>query len=223
VMQLVGVERFSGICSDSAANTRKARELLAKAVPALLNLSDCCHHLQNTAKDITKLTDFKTFVSNLRKIVSYFRRSTKASAELATTRAEDGITRGLQSIGRTRFASIYWSADALKTCLPSIRQLISSGKLQLSRKLALLQEGNMASMKFEQALIQYTSILAPIARAIKSLEATDATAADVFVFWLGIASSLRELFARPEDETGVSPALAQKITGIINKRYKEII
>lgn len=81
----------------------------------------------------------------------------------------------------------------------------------------------MVSMKFEQELTRYTSILAPIARAIKSLEATDATAADVYLFWLGIASSLKALFARPEDETGIPLELAQKITGIVNKRYKGII
>ncbi|KAH9858440.1 ribonuclease H-like domain-containing protein [Lenzites betulinus] len=228
VMEAVGVERFSGVCSDSAGNTRKARALLAKEIPTLLDLPDCCHHLQNTSKDITKLTDFKGFISNLRKIVQYFRRSTKASTELTSIRIEDGVTRGLQSVGKTRFATVYWSAKSLRACLPSIRQLISSGKLTLTRKtakfdLALLQEGNMTSMKFEQALTQYTSILAPIARAIKSLEATDATAADVFVFWLGIASTLRDLFARPEEETGISSELAQKITGIVNKRYKEII
>ncbi len=78
-------------------------------------------------------------------------------------------------------------------------------------------------MKFEQELTRYTSILAPIARAIKSLEATDATAADVYLFWLGIASSLKALFARSEHETGIPRELAQKITGIVNKRYKGII
>lgn len=81
----------------------------------------------------------------------------------------------------------------------------------------------MVSMKFEQELTRYTSILAPIARAIKSLEATDATAADVYIFWLGIASTLRDLFGRPEDETGIPHELAKKITAIVNKRYKEII
>ncbi|CDO75074.1 hypothetical protein BN946_scf184703.g4 [Trametes cinnabarina] len=232
VMEVIGIERFSGICSDSAGNTRKARELLAKEISGLLNLPDCCHHLQNTAKDITKLPDFKDFIRNLRKIIQYFRRSTKASNDLTAARLEEGLTRGLQSIGKTRFASVYWSAESLRACLPLMRHLVSNGKLVIPRKgsyqqakfdVALLQENNMASMKFEQQLTRYTTILAPIARAIKSLEATDTTAADVYVFWLGVASTLQELFAQPEEESGIPPELARKITGIVNKRYKSII
>ncbi|TBU37678.1 hypothetical protein BD309DRAFT_875954 [Dichomitus squalens] len=69
----------------------------------------------------------------------------------------------------------------------------------------------------------YTTILAPIARALKALESTDATAADVFVFWLGIVSSLHDLFRRPEFETGISQPLIKKVTTIVNTRYKEII
>ncbi|OJT07823.1 hypothetical protein TRAPUB_1283 [Trametes pubescens] len=228
VMESVGVERFSGVCSDSAGNTRKARQLLASEVPGLIDMPDCCHHLHNTAKDITKLSEFKGFISNLRKLVTYFRKSTKASADLTAAQVEEGLTRGLQSVGKTRFATVYWSAESLRGCLPVMRQLYSSGKLSISKKkakfdTALLQENNMVSMKFEQELTRYTSILAPIARAIKSLEATDATAADVYLFWLGIASSLKALFARSEHETGIPRELAQKITGIINKRYKGII
>lgn len=68
-MDSVGIERFSGVCSDSAGNTRKARQLLAEEIPGLLDLPDCCHHLHNTAKDITKLGEFKgvrTLTSRLR-------------------------------------------------------------------------------------------------------------------------------------------------------------
>ena len=78
-------------------------------------------------------------------------------------------------------------------------------------------------MQFEQDLDRYISILAPIGRAIKSLEATDTTAGDVYIFWLAIASTLRDLFARPESHTGITRELAQKVTGIVNRRYKEVI
>ncbi len=59
VMEQVGIDRFSAVCSDNTGNTRKARELLAKEIPGLLNLLDVCHHLHNTAKDITALIEFK--------------------------------------------------------------------------------------------------------------------------------------------------------------------
>ncbi|TBU55402.1 ribonuclease H-like domain-containing protein [Dichomitus squalens] len=226
IMSEIGIERFSGICSDNTGNTRKARELLAKSIPGLINMLDCCHHLHNTSKDITNLSDFKTMISNLRKIVKYFRKSPLAAALLTDARMEEGIARGLQSVGRTRFATFYWSAESLKSSLPVMRQLVSSGKISLKNATfdtALLQGGNMASMSFERDLFMYTTILTPIARSLKALESTDATAADVFVFWLGIVSTLDDLFQRPEFETGISQSLIKKVTTIINTRYKEII
>ncbi|KAI0634079.1 ribonuclease H-like domain-containing protein [Trametes polyzona] len=227
VIKRVGEDRFSGICSDNTGNTRKARELLVLDLPYIINLQDCCHQLHNTSKDITQLSDFRELVSSLRKIVKYFKKSNIAAAELSSARAEEGAgLRGLQSIGKTRFATVYWSANSLCASLPLIRRLVSSGKLVLrdvSFEKALLEEGTVAGMHFEIQLRRYISIVGPIARAIKSLEATDATAADVFVFWHSIAATSRDLLGRPETETSITPVLAEKIRGIINKRFKEII
>jgi hypothetical protein len=58
VIDSVGRERFSGICSDSTGNTKRARELVAEEVPGLIILADPCHHLNNLAKDLCKHTFF---------------------------------------------------------------------------------------------------------------------------------------------------------------------
>jgi hypothetical protein len=63
----------------------------------------------------------------------------------------------------------------------------------------------------------------PIARTIECLESTDANVADVFIFWLAIAATLREAFDRPFSETGILPELANKVTAIVNCRYKAFI
>lgn len=69
----------------------------------------------------------------------------------------------------------------------------------------------------------FTSVLAPLARAIKALEATNTTAGDVFLFWIALAASLDNLLSKPEDVTGISTTLASKVRGIINKRYSSFI
>ncbi|KAI0755573.1 ribonuclease H-like domain-containing protein [Fomes fomentarius] len=225
VMKQVGIDRFSAVCSDNTGNTRKARELLAKEIPGLLNLLDVCHHLHNTAKDITALIEFKVLIANLRDIIKYFRKSTIASTELTILRLQDGVSRGLESIGKTRFATVYWAAESVKRCLPQLQQLMDSGKVPLKKLTfdpALLKSGR-ASMQFEQDLDRYISILAPFGRAIKSLEATDTTAGDVYIFWLAIAATLHDLFALAEEHTGITRELAQKVTSIVNRRYKEVI
>jgi hypothetical protein len=34
------------------------------------------------------------------------------------------IGRGLQSIGDTRFGTIYWAAESLRRCLPALRNIV---------------------------------------------------------------------------------------------------
>ena len=62
--------------------------------------------------------------------------------------------------------------------------------------------------------------MAPIARSIKALEGRVTNAADVYIFWLAIAASLRNLFSQDQD---IDNELAQKVTAIVNRRYKEFI
>jgi len=87
----------------------------------------------------------------------------------------------------------------------------------------LFQPRSRVTMEYMNDLAVYTSIMAPIARSIKSLESRAANAADVFIFWLAIAASLRDLFSMPPHVTGITSELAGKITKIVNRRYKEFI
>jgi hypothetical protein len=53
------------------------------------------------------------------------------------------------------------------------------------------------------------------------LEAAHANASDVFIFWLAIAATLNDLFAKGSEKTGIARSLAYEVTAIFNKRYKE--
>lgn len=81
---------------------------------------------------------------------------------------------------------------------------------------------NRASGKysaFEQILLQYINIVAPIIQSLWSLKAAHANASDVFVFWL--AATLNDLFSRGPNATGITLSFANGVTGIFNKRYRE--
>jgi len=71
--------------------------------------------------------------------------------------------------------------------------------------------------KFEQALLQYVNIVAPVIRSLWSLEAAHANALDVFVFWLAITATLKDLFSKGHEKTGIPSSLANQITAIYNK------
>jgi len=75
--------------------------------------------------------------------------------------------------------------------------------------------------KFEQSILQYITIVAPIIRALWSLEAAHANASDVFIFWLAIIATLNDLFSKGPNVTGVPVSLAREVTAIINKQYHE--
>ena len=80
-----------------------------------------------------------------------------------------------------------------------------------------------ASFRFAQDVSRYNLIAAPFAHAIRSLEHSDTTAADVFAFWTGIQLSLRKLFAQGEHITGIGQDLEQQVTDITNRRYKQFV
>lgn len=65
--------------------------------------------------------------------------------------------------------------------------------------------------------------MGPIVHSLWSLEASTANAADVYIFWLAICASLRELFDADPDQSGISHELASKVRAIVNKRVKSFI
>ena len=46
-----------------------------------------------------------------------------------TSRAELGISRGLESVGETRFATIYWSLDSVLRGIPSFVSIVRNPAL----------------------------------------------------------------------------------------------
>ena len=82
---------------------------------------------------------------------------------------------------------------------------------------------SLTCQRFGIMLGQYITIVGLLACSLWSLESSSANAADVFTFWLAIATFLRWLFALGQMKTGISETLARKVTAIVNRRYKSMI
>jgi hypothetical protein len=163
-------------------------------------------------------------VSHLQATVKFFSKSNIAVAELRKARNDVNITTGLVKVGKTRFATNWAAASALNRCLPLIRDLVEEGKIKLRKKnLHQLFTTQTRYLRFQLQLVQYIAIVGPLARSLWSLEASQANAADVFIFWLAIASNLKDIFSKSSDTTGISQTLARQVTAIINRRYKAMI
>ncbi|KAF8484534.1 ribonuclease H-like domain-containing protein [Russula ochroleuca] len=222
----IGKEKFAAVCSDSTGNTKKGRKTIHEEVRTIIDLGDCCHHIQNTIKDINKLSDLREMVSHLQATVKFFSKSNIVVAELRKARNDVDITTGLVKVGKTRFATHWAAASALNRCLPLIRDLVEEGKIKLSQRKKNLHQlftTQTRYLRFQLQLVQYIAIVGPLAHSLWSLEASRANAADVFIFWLAIASNLKDIFSKSSDTTSISQTLARQVTAIINRRYKAMI
>ncbi|KAF9497418.1 hypothetical protein BDN71DRAFT_1494751 [Pleurotus eryngii] len=132
----VGESRWAASVSDNTNVTKACRRKLTDAIPSILNLANCVHHLQLLLGDITKLGHFSLMilcqmVSAMKKILRYFSKSGLSVHALldAHTKAGEPAQR-LQKIGKTRFGT-YWSAcKALEPCLTLIHDLAHEGTIK---------------------------------------------------------------------------------------------
>jgi hypothetical protein len=77
-------------------------------------------------------------------------------------------------------------------------------------------------LEFNLVLLQYVRIVEPLIRSLWALEASHATASDVFVFFTACAAALKELFEQDPEATGIPRALANTIVDKFNDRYDEL-
>ncbi|OBZ75404.1 hypothetical protein A0H81_04594 [Grifola frondosa] len=131
VIDSIGRTRFSGVTSDSTGNTKACRRLLCAMIPTIINLPDPVHHTALTIKDICQLEFFSPIIAELRKCLTFFSHSDDATNKLAKVRGLLGIGRGLERIGKTRFATIVHAAVAMRRCLPALREACTNHELDL--------------------------------------------------------------------------------------------
>lgn len=119
----MGVDRFSAISSDNTGNTRKAREIVTTACPKIMNFPDPMHHLNNTVKDFAKLSDVAKPIKTCAALARFFKKSNQGMARLQAEQAIQNITKGIESISKTRFSTSYRCASSVRRCLPAIKSV----------------------------------------------------------------------------------------------------
>jgi hypothetical protein len=143
----IGPYNFSATCSDNTGNTSKGRRLTSTKYPHILNLQDADHELSLTINEICSLDFFKPVrerscpqlqltdvkaqvISTLRGVVAHMNKSTYTMEHFDYQRKKMGIGRGLESIGDTRFGTLYWSGQAVIRGLPALKVIIADDNLQ---------------------------------------------------------------------------------------------
>ncbi|THU80268.1 hypothetical protein K435DRAFT_608940, partial [Dendrothele bispora CBS 962.96] len=218
----IGPHRFAASCSDNTGNTLLARRLIQEKVPTILSVADCCHHLDNTNKDIIKLKHFQEIISIVRGTIKSFSQSHVGQAELQQARKDQETGAGLESIGKTRFVTVVLSAMSLQRSLPAIRQVVNNGNFQFehSEYFPVESERTMESFNFEFGLKQLIQVCSPIAKALTCLEANDTSLADVWIFWHAVAFDIERTIKVTKNKFPLD--VQKSILSILNYRHKQL-
>lgn len=131
VLEPIGLHLIDAVAADSTGNTSVSREIICARLPTVLNLPDPAHHLNNTWKEIARLEFFDTTVKQIRAVIKFFRHSNHAKGLLKMKRLELDLGAGLESIGKTRFSTLTWSAISLARNLEAIQVLCTSGQITI--------------------------------------------------------------------------------------------
>ncbi|KAJ7017102.1 ribonuclease H-like domain-containing protein [Mycena alexandri] len=222
VMETVGVERFIAASADNTGNTAGCRRILCKKIPTLLDLPDPNHHLGNTVKDVLVLPYFKLTIKITRGGIKKFGQSKQAKAFLKQLRnrasTSQGISiRGIEKIGKTRFANVTWSSISLKRNLDFVRTLCTDGRVEIKHYNAYFIKDSPKTLDYQLKLNQLIAVTEGAARAIQCLEGATCNPADVFLLWLAVTAHVRAALkdsAIPED-------VCNEIRGIYNARWQE--
>jgi hypothetical protein len=78
-------------------------------------------------------------ISQLKRLLNFFKKSSFANRHLSAVRVRMQISRGLESIGNTRFSAIYYAAESVDRCLMAIRLLVNDGTIEVKGKVRLFE------------------------------------------------------------------------------------
>jgi hypothetical protein len=124
VVDEIGWERIAAIVTDSTGNTRSARQWFTAIIPTAFNLPDIAHFLNNLIKDLVRINHFKEPISVVQHVVATMNKAHLGKTALDQVRAELGVGRGLEAIGKTRFGTIIRSSESVHRNVQAIKLVV---------------------------------------------------------------------------------------------------
>ncbi|EIW85772.1 hypothetical protein CONPUDRAFT_25842, partial [Coniophora puteana RWD-64-598 SS2] len=231
VLLSIGPERFRGISSDSTGNTSVARKLVKNQYPWIIILPDPCHRANLLAGDICRLPFFAPVIRKVQRTLKFFKKSTHATSHLKAARKEQGIGRGLVSVGKTRFVMLYHAGRSVQRCYPAIESIVTKKTVTLPVCLKVndwhcvnyCSQTDCNSCFFRSELACLVAVLAPIAKATTCLEATNIDVSSVYEFWLAITASMKDILTTENEDFEIPAHASEQIRRRVNYRFNQMV
>ncbi|KAI9439496.1 hypothetical protein F5148DRAFT_1293675 [Russula earlei] len=137
------------------------------------------------------------------------------------------IQHSLQSVGETRFGTIYWSLDSAVQGIPAFTKIVSNPGLGIDNAmLHTLFDNDEDVFAFQRDLKWLGAVLMPFAPAIQCLEAKDTNPVDMYTYWLAIVAHLQDLLTKDDslkEKSKYAIELKEKIHAIANSWLAQLI
>ncbi|KAJ7712808.1 ribonuclease H-like domain-containing protein [Mycena metata] len=173
---------------------------------------------------------FMKIILDLREILAFMSLSSYSQDWYDAAREDLKISRGLQSVGETRFGTIYWSLDSVLRGIDAFVSIVRNPNIGLDSEVihALLHFLDDEDVfKLRRDLTRLGAVLMPFARAIQCLESKDTTPADVYLYWLAVVAQLKDLIAKDDaaaqSKSKYVTTVKELIRGIANFRFTQLI
>ncbi|KAF9023259.1 hypothetical protein BDZ89DRAFT_955823 [Hymenopellis radicata] len=201
----VGPKHFGGSVCDSTGNTLSSRHTLRARHPILIIFPDGCHHVSSLIKDICKLPYFSRVITVIRSTITFFHQSHHGISSFAVARKDLKTGRALESIGKTRFATMTYSARSIQRNIPAFRRIFTRENLTFEHQdlfddIALNLEtsaANIDAMQFQMMLGKLVSIGMPSARVLACMELNYTTAGDFYLLWHAMVNAILDVIQAP--------------------------
>ncbi|KIY60931.1 hypothetical protein CYLTODRAFT_363551, partial [Cylindrobasidium torrendii FP15055 ss-10] len=222
----VGLERIAGFVCDSTGNTLGARRLMSKEVPTCLVFPDACHHIHSLLKDLAKLPYFEPMTIILRKTIRFFNKSHPGIFAFATAREDCGVPRSLESIGKTRFGSIFWAALSMQLNLLPLEYVFKRVDLEFEYTDAFgpvtFANGlvNDVCQRYRLLLDQFIKLGMPGTKALACLESNTTNAGDFYLYWHSLVASILGML---EDHTPNQRGHSNPLPVDVRDQIQEIV
>ncbi|KAJ7079037.1 hypothetical protein C8R43DRAFT_1092890 [Mycena crocata] len=164
--------------------------------------------------------DLDDIIADMKEILALMSLSSYTRDWFDVARKELGISRGLESIGDTRFGTIYWSLESISRGIPAFVSIVRNPALGID------SEDDEDVFHLKRELTRLGNVLMQIVRAIQCLESKDTTPADVYLYWLAVVAQLNDLI-RKDSSAGSKSKYAETVKDLIrsiaNYRFCQLI
>jgi hypothetical protein len=191
-MNIIGVDKFSAVITDTASVMKAAWRIIEEKYPSIICLGCNSHILNLLISDILKIDQIKTIVESAKKLVNYFKAHVQAAAKLKRIQQENynkEIALVLPAI--TRWGTHLACLQSLQNSKTALQQALMDTRIRQNmdsnlRNCVLLDS-------FWENLDVIIKIMEPMVVVLKSFESDTSILSSVYSHFKNLMDQINQI------------------------------